>query len=105
MQEHRDDFVAFQGNASQWVSLAQTGWRKALGESGTSGFHTSTSHTQMLRLELIGDEVVESNILSSRLAEMIHDRASFELSDLRLRIQHLEGTNIDDLGHLEDPCG
>ncbi|KAF1072519.1 DUF1631 family protein [Variovorax sp.] len=93
MQEHRDDFVAFQGNASQWVSLAQTGWRKALGESGASGFHTSTSHTQMLRLELIGDEVVESNILSSRLAQMIHDRASFELSDLRLRIQHLEGTS------------
>ena len=56
MQEHRDDFVAFQGNASQWVSLAQTGWRKALGESGPSGFHSSTSHTQMLRLELIGDD-------------------------------------------------
>ncbi|WP_422099889.1 DUF1631 family protein [Variovorax sp.] len=93
MQEHRDDFVAFQGNASQWVSLAQTGWRKALGESGPSGFHSSTSHTQMLRLELIGDEVVESNILSSRLAQVIHDRASFELSDLRLRIQHLEGTS------------
>jgi len=93
MQENRDDFVAFQGHASQWVSLAQTGWRKALGESGASGFHSSTSHTQMLRLELIGDEVVESNILSSRLAQRIHDRASFELSDLRLRIQHLEGTS------------
>ncbi|REN06066.1 DUF1631 family protein, partial [Mycobacterium tuberculosis] len=28
----------------------------------------------------------------SRLAQLIHDKASFELSDLRLRIQHLEGT-------------
>ncbi|MDO9439128.1 DUF1631 family protein [Hydrogenophaga sp.] len=88
MQEHRDDFVAFHGQATQWVSLAQTGWRKAL--DTTSGSVSGTSSA--LRLELIGDEVVESNILSSRLAQMIHDKASFELSDLRLRIQHLEGT-------------
>lgn len=88
MQEHRDDFVAFQGQATQWVTLAQTGWRKALGAAagGVSAVPSA------LRLELIGDEVVESNILSSRLAQMIHDKASFELSDLRLRIQHLEGT-------------
>ncbi|MFM9924071.1 DUF1631 family protein [Variovorax sp. H27-G14] len=88
MQEHRDDFVAFQGQATQWVALAQTGWRKALG--ATVG---ASAVPSVLRLELIGNEVVESNILSSRLAEMIHDKASFELSDLRLRIQHLEGTS------------
>ena len=87
MQENRDDFVAFQGHATQWVTLAQAGWRKALGT--TSGAMTAPA---ALRLELIGNEVVESNILSSRLAQMIHDKASFELSDLRLRIQHLEGT-------------
>ncbi len=90
MQEHRDDFVAFQGQASQWVSLAQAGWRKALGTGVVTGTSVSPS---LLRLELIGDEVVESNILSSRLAQVIHDKASFELSDLRLRIQHLEGTS------------
>jgi hypothetical protein len=88
MQEHRDDFVAFHGQATQWVTLAQNGWRKALGTAAVGASGTSSA----LRLELIGDEVVESNILSSRLAQMIHDKASFELSDLRLRIQHLEGT-------------
>ncbi|MDN6883194.1 DUF1631 family protein [Variovorax sp. CAN2819] len=88
MQENRDDFVAFQGQATHWVSLSQAGWRKALAaSSGSAGTLPSA-----LRLELIGDEVVESNILSSRLAQLIHDKASFELSDLRLRIQHLEGT-------------
>ena len=87
MQENRDDFVAFQGQATQWVTLSQTGWRKALAASGGA-----SSMPSALRLELIGDEVVESNILSSRLAQLIHDKASFELSDLRLRIQHLEGT-------------
>ena len=88
MQDNRDDFVAFQGQATQWVTLSQAGWRKALAaSSGGTGTLPSA-----LRLELIGDEVVESNILSSRLAQLIHDKASFELSDLRLRIQHLEGT-------------
>ncbi|MBJ2159565.1 DUF1631 family protein [Variovorax sp. IB41] len=91
MQEHRDDFVAFQGQATQWVTLAQAGWRKALGAGTQTG--GLTTFPTALRLELIGDEVVESNILASRLAQVIHDKASFELSDLRLRIQHLEGTS------------
>ena len=34
MQESRDDFVAFQGQASQWVSLAQAGWRRSVGTPG-----------------------------------------------------------------------
>jgi hypothetical protein len=90
MQESRDDFVAFQGQATQWVSLAQAGWRKSVSASGAAA---GTASTGGLRLELIGDDVMESNILSSRLAQVIHDKASFELSDLRLRIQHLEGTS------------
>ncbi|QGW84663.1 DUF1631 family protein [Variovorax paradoxus] len=89
MQESRDDFVAFQGQATQWVSLAQTNWRKSVNAPGAS---TGAPSTGGLRLELIGDDVVESNILSSRLAQAIQEKASFELSDLRLRIQHLEGT-------------
>jgi hypothetical protein len=74
------------------VSLAQTGWRKALGAGSTQSGGLTTFPTA-LRLELIGDEVVESNILASRLAQVVHDKASFELSDLRLRIQYLEGTS------------
>ncbi|WP_309954192.1 MULTISPECIES: DUF1631 family protein [Variovorax] len=89
MQESRDDFVAFQGQATQWVSLAQTHWRKSV---STPGAASGTSSTGGLRLELIGDDVMESNILSSRLAQAIQDKASFELSDLRLRIQYLEDT-------------
>ncbi|MEJ1168535.1 DUF1631 family protein [Variovorax sp. CCNWLW235] len=93
MQESRDDFVAFQGQATQWVSLAQTHWRKSVNATGASAGGSSTGG---LRLELIGDDVMESNILSSRLAQAIQEKASFELSDLRLRIQHLEGsTELD----------
>jgi hypothetical protein len=70
------------------VPLSQTAWRKAL--AGSTG--SVPSANSLSRLELIGDEVVETGILSSRLAQAIQDKASFELNDLRLRIQHLEGT-------------
>ncbi|MDQ0588244.1 DUF1631 family protein [Variovorax paradoxus] len=90
MQESRDDFVAFQGQASQWVSLAQAGWRRSVGATGAA---PAASSGAKLRLELIDDDAMESSILSSRLAQLIHDKASFELSDLRLRIQFLEGTS------------
>ncbi|MDR6534808.1 DUF1631 family protein [Variovorax soli] len=87
MQQHRDDYLAFQAQGSNWVPMSQTAWRKALGGSTQGG------STGGLRLELIGDEVVETSILSSRLAQSIQDKAQFELNDLRLRIQHLEGTS------------
>jgi len=86
MQQHRDDYLAFQAQGSNWAPMSQTAWRKALGGSTQGG------STGGLRLELIGDEVVETNILSSRLAQSIQDKAQFELNDLRLRIQYLEGT-------------
>ncbi|MDR6854026.1 DUF1631 family protein [Variovorax guangxiensis] len=86
MQQHRDDYLAFQAQGSNWVPMSRTAWRKALGGSTQGG------PTGGLRLELIGDEVVETSILSSRLAQSIQDKAQFELNDLRLRIQHLEGT-------------
>ncbi|MGJ7509553.1 DUF1631 family protein [Variovorax sp. GT1P44] len=89
MQENRDGFLAFQAQGGNWVQLSQNAWRKALANSTTGG----TPSNSLSRLELIGDEVVETSILSSRLAQAIQDKASFELNDLRLRIQHLEGTN------------
>jgi hypothetical protein len=86
MQQHRDDYLAFQAQGSNWVPMSRSAWRKALGGSTQGGA------TGGLRLELIGDEVVETGILSSRLAQSIQDKAQFELNDLRLRIQYLEGT-------------
>ena len=42
-------------------------------------------------LELIGDDVVENKILSSRLAMAVQEKAVWDLNDLKLRITHLEG--------------
>lgn len=89
MHQNRDDFVAFVEQESRWVNLTASGWRRAL-----QGMQTGSSALQSLSggLELINDDVVENNILSSRLALVIQDKASFELNDLRLRMQHLENT-------------
>ncbi|MGJ7581676.1 DUF1631 family protein [Variovorax sp. RHLX14] len=89
MQDRRDDFLAFKSQGDNWVNETRTAWRKALGASSGSGASTNT----LSRLELIGDDVVETGILSSRLAQAVQGKASFEYSDLRLRIQSLENTS------------
>ncbi|RYZ12212.1 MAG: DUF1631 family protein [Comamonadaceae bacterium] len=87
MQEHRDDFLAFRAQEINWVNRSQAAWRKAVADGG-AGASTLNS---LLGLELIGDDVVETNILASRLGLLIQDKVSFELNDLRLRIQELDG--------------
>lgn len=88
LQDRRDDFLAFQAQGEQWADTTRAAWRKALASSGPA-----TASNSLLRLELIGDDVVETQILSSRLAQAIQGKANFDFSDLRLRIQHLEGTS------------
>ena len=88
LQDRRDDFLAFQALGDQWADTTRAAWRKALASSGPAAASNS-----LLRLELIGDDVVETQIRSSRLAQAIQGKANFDFSDLRLRIQHLEGTS------------
>ncbi|MGJ7519427.1 DUF1631 family protein [Variovorax sp. LT1P1] len=90
MQNWRDDFLAFQGQGARWVTASQVAWRKTLGVAVASG------NANSLRLELMGDDVVETTILSSRLAQAIQGKANFEINDLRLRVQYLEdGVELD----------
>lgn len=90
MQNWRDDFLAFQGQGARWVTASQVAWRKTLGVAVAGG------NSNSLRLELMGDDVVETTILSSRLAQAIQGKANFEINDLRLRVQYLEdGVELD----------
>ena len=86
--------VAVAGGLAQGAGSPRTGRR-----------HRRRALNSLSRLELIGDEVVENSILSSRLAQMIQDKASFELNDLRLRIQHLEGISELDAQGRAPPGG
>ncbi|MEJ7686149.1 MAG: DUF1631 family protein [Variovorax sp.] len=94
MQEYRDDFLAYQAQKSNWVAQSQAAWRGLLIAASPAGSvrDSGSSPNSLLRLELIGDDAVETGILSSRLAQVIQDKANFELNDLRLRIQHLENS-------------
>ncbi len=89
MQERRDGWLVFQKNSATWVQGTTSAWSKARSSPlTTSSSRYMTSGT----LELMGNEVMEDKIIASRLALRLLDFAGWELSDLRLRIQHLDAT-------------
>ena len=87
MQDRRDAMLEFDRLYRNWVAGVPKAWRKALVPPSVTG----RSRLDGDNLSLIGDDVVEKKILSSRLALAVLDKASWELNDLRLRMQHLEG--------------
>lgn len=89
MQERRDGWLAFQAGGTAWVNGTAKAWRKAQAQPAVSA--AARSLIDSGKFELMGDEVMEDKILSSRLALRLLDFASWELNDLRLRIQSLEG--------------
>jgi hypothetical protein len=91
-QERRDGLYEFDRQRRTWQDATVRAWRKAVAPATA----TARVRLEMMNLELIGDEVVETKILSSRLAQAISDKASWELNDLRMRMQHLE--NLDEPG-------
>ena len=87
MQDRRDAMMDFDRKGADWAQATARAWQKALVPAAT----TARTRSKSSSLELIGDEVVERKILSSRLALAIQDKASWELNDLRVRMQYLEG--------------
>jgi hypothetical protein len=87
MHERHDARLEFDRKGRAWLQATASAWRKAIAPPTDTGRLRMDAST----LELIGDEVVERKILSSRLALAIREHASWELNDLRVRMQHLEG--------------
>ena len=86
-QERRDAMLDFERVRARWVDGTVKAWRDAVVPP------TATARVRLsaINLELIGDDVVEKKILSSRLALAVREKASWELNDLKARMQHLEG--------------
>ena len=86
-QDRRDAMIAYQQSQAKWLESTDRTWKSA------SQIDLSASNTRLpaLNLELIGNEVVESKILSSRLSMRILDKASWEFNDLQVRIRTLDG--------------
>lgn len=89
MQERRDAWMTFRPSCAAWVQGTFEAWRKAQRQSGV----TASTRVQMdgTKFQLVDNDVMEDKILGSRLALRLLDLASWELNDLRLRIQNLEG--------------
>ncbi len=89
MQDRRDGWISFQENETIWVNATTAAWKKAL----VAPAATASMPLDSGKFELMGNEVMENKILASRLALRLLDSASWELNDLRLRIQGLEGVS------------
>ena len=89
MQDRRDAWLAFQRLAPAWLEETAKAWR----QSPVAPPPVPKPKKETLSFELIDNEVVENKILASRMALSLLDKVTWELNDLRLRIQSLENTS------------
>jgi Protein of unknown function (DUF1631) len=87
-QKRRDFLMTYRQVNSEWTQGTMLAWRKALLQPAEIGRGQIDSDM----LALIGDDVVENKILSSRLALGIMDKVGAPLNELRIKIQLLEVT-------------
>ena len=87
MYERRDAMTEFDRKGRAWGQCVAKAWRQAI----VPPTATARVRLEAANLELIGDDVVERKILSSRLAQAIQEKASWHLNELRVRMQHLQG--------------
>lgn len=87
MQDRRDAWMAFQKSGAAWVRATTNAWTNA---QTTPGANSPAKFADSGKFELMGNDVMEDKILASRLALRLLDFTSWELNDLRLRIQNLE---------------
>lgn len=88
VQELHDALRIYRAGKSAWV---QSTLGALVRPPFASAAVSAISSAEPEKMELVGNEAVENRILASRLALCLLDFASWELSDLRLRIQSLEG--------------
>ncbi len=91
-QDRRDAIVAYQQGQINWVQGTDRAWKEAT----LRDLSATSTRIPALSLELIGNDVVESKILSSRLAMRVADKAGWEFNDLQVRMKYLEG--VEELG-------
>ena len=90
MQERREAWQAFASASAAWVAGTSAAWKKAQLAASTTAVVTQLVLLDSGKFELLGNEVMETQILASRFALRLLDFASWELNDLRLRIRILK---------------
>ncbi len=88
MQERRDAWMAFQSAGKTWANTTNKAWISGVQVTPQSA--STLFAAESGKFELIDNEVMENKILASRLGLRILDVVSWELNDLRLRVQNLD---------------
>ncbi|MBA4175646.1 MAG: hypothetical protein C0505_03665 [Leptothrix sp. (in: Bacteria)] len=93
LQRRRELLQALTAGAQAWHKGIVTGLRGALlhGVSASRPGDLPLPGHGRETLSLVPDDTIELEIVTSRLALAIMDRASWEFADLRSRVAHLEG--------------
>lgn len=95
-QRRRELMQGLQKSARGWLGGMNAGLRQVLSQGGlptTAGVEPtrgSSSSGIASGMSLVDDDTIEREILTSRLALAIMDRASWEFTDLRTRVATLE---------------
>ena len=93
-QRRRELVASLTAGAQAWHRGIVTGLRQALAQGGPASRPVDLLAVGSRdTLSLVSDDTIELEIVTSRLALAIMDRASWEFADLRSRIAHLEGRN------------
>ncbi len=90
-QRRRDVFQALNAGAQAWHRGVVAGLREVLLGGAPPTRTADLASSGRDTLSLVSDDTIELEIVTSRLALAIMDRASWEFADLRSRIAHLEG--------------
>jgi hypothetical protein len=101
MIARRDAVQAWQKSGPNWQMALVAALRHAAvhGVSDNAREHDTTTPAPTSKMSLVDDSTIEREITSSRLALVMMDRATWEFTDLRTRMQALEGQ--DDLDPLD----
>ncbi len=87
MQARRDAWTAFQKHQTTWLNQSRKALQRTLlPRTSSTGQPISLSGA----LELVTEGAIDDQIMASRLAMRVLEKASTELNELRLRVQHLE---------------
>ncbi|WP_067065239.1 DUF1631 family protein [Roseateles chitosanitabidus] len=90
----RDAFEAWQRSATPWHARLGKALRHAY-HHGPGDSRSASLSSRPQNLSLVSDDTIEREIIASRLALAMMDKASWEFSDLRNRMQSLE--RVEDL--------
>ena len=89
-QRRRDLLQALMTGAERWAQSVVSGLRQAVQQGVMATRQAELAVGGSTQLSLVDDDTIEREILTSRLALAIMDRASWEFTDLRSRVAGLE---------------